>query len=160
MKNSTTIFVSGGTAGHVFSANGMAYYSKTRNIMITDARGEKFVNKELFDEVHIISIKNKIFKNFFSFLKSFFESWKIISKYKSSIIVGFGAYVSVPPSIIGWVRGKKIYIYQADQIIGRANNLLVRISQKMFTASFNIKNKKGKVILENVTANSNFSTLL
>ena len=146
MKNSTTIFVAGGTAGHVFSANGMAYYSKTKNIIITDSRGEKFIDKSLFDEIHILPIKNRIIKNFFSFLKSFVESWRIIKKYESPVVVGFGAYISVPPCLTAWVLRKQMYIYQADQVIGKANQLLVKFAKKMFTSSFKIKHKKAECV--------------
>ncbi|USO00600.1 MAG: UDP-N-acetylglucosamine--N-acetylmuramyl-(pentapeptide) pyrophosphoryl-undecaprenol N-acetylglucosamine transferase [Alphaproteobacteria bacterium] len=146
MKNSTTIFVAGGTAGHVFAANGMAYFSKTRNIIITDARGRKYVDEELFDEIHILSVTNKIFTNFFGFIKSFFQSWKFINRKDNSVIVGFGAYVSIPPCLIGWLKNKHVYLYQSDQIMGRANKLLSFFSKKIFTSSFNINHKKAECI--------------
>ncbi len=142
MKNTTIIFAAGGTAGHVFSANGMAYYANCRKIALTDHRGEKYIDKNLFDEVHVLSIKNNLIINFYSFLKSIVQSWKIIKAHKKSskniVVIGFGAYVSLPTCFMGWLLKCPLYLYQADQIVGKANRLLSKFSKRVFTSSYNV----------------------
>ncbi len=146
MKNSTIIFAAGGTAGHVFAANGMAYYAQCKKIILTDSRGEKYIDKSLFDEVWVLPIRNNIIINLFGFLKSMFQSFKIIKKQKSLnknvVVVGFGAYISFPPCIMSWFLKCPLYLYQSDQIVGKANRWLVRFAKKVFTASYNIDVKK------------------
>ncbi|QEK38493.1 UDP-N-acetylglucosamine--N-acetylmuramyl-(pentapeptide) pyrophosphoryl-undecaprenol N-acetylglucosamine transferase [Candidatus Cytomitobacter primus] len=146
MKNSTTIFVAGGTAGHVFAANGMAHYVSSKKIIFTDKRGEKYIDKTLFDEIYILPIKNNIVLNFYSFIKSFIMSWKIIKQNKNSVIIGFGAYVSIPTCIMGWMLSCPLYLYQADQIIGKANKILSYFAKRIFVASYNIQHKKAECI--------------
>ncbi|QEK37963.1 UDP-N-acetylglucosamine--N-acetylmuramyl-(pentapeptide) pyrophosphoryl-undecaprenol N-acetylglucosamine transferase [Candidatus Cytomitobacter indipagum] len=146
MKNSTTIFVAGGTAGHVFAANGMAYYVNTRKIIFTDKRGEKYIDKNLFDEIHVLPVKNNILFNMYSFVKSFIKSWKELKKYKKSPVVGFGSYASLPTCIMAWVMKNPLYLYQADQLIGKANKLLSYMAKKIFTTSYAIHHQKAECV--------------
>ncbi len=69
-----------------------------------------------------ISIYNLL--DIFNFIKSLFESYKIIKKLNPDIIISAGAYVSVPIVIVGKLMKKKILIHQQDVYIGLANKLM------------------------------------
>ncbi|HNV97422.1 MAG TPA: UDP-N-acetylglucosamine--N-acetylmuramyl-(pentapeptide) pyrophosphoryl-undecaprenol N-acetylglucosamine transferase [bacterium] len=60
----------------------------------------------------------------FIFIKSLFESYKIIKKINPDIIISAGAYVSVPVVIMGKLLKKKILIHQQDVWIGLANRIM------------------------------------
>ncbi|QEK39072.1 UDP-N-acetylglucosamine--N-acetylmuramyl-(pentapeptide) pyrophosphoryl-undecaprenol N-acetylglucosamine transferase [Candidatus Nesciobacter abundans] len=147
MEISTIVFSGGGTAGHVFTANGTAFFAKARNIkriMITDQRGYKYVDKTLFDEIYVIPILPNILLHPIKFFKSIFKSMKIIKNNPNSCVIGFGAYISLPACIAAKLKRKKMYIYQGDQIMGKANRALGYFCNKIFLSSFNIKANKQK----------------
>lgn len=69
-----------------------------------------------------LSIYN--FLDIFVFIKSLFDSYKLIKKIKPDIIISAGAYVSVPVVIVGKLMNRRILIHQQDVYIGLANRIM------------------------------------
>ena len=163
------IFCSGGTGGHIFPAITMINYlrDKYETILVTDKRAIKYI-KSIKCETQIIEgikfTKENFFSNLFSILKLLnllLKSIKIILKEKPDIVFGFGGYVSVPILIAAKLLNKKIYLYEPNLILGRANRLFLSSCVKIFTHTNKIKNfsmkykKKfievGNIIREEIT---------
>ncbi len=129
----TLILVAGGTAGHVFVANGIAFYGKQKfnTILITDTRGKKYADLSLFHMIYTLSCSNSNSMILKSPLIAY-QIWQIFKKYKNIQIVGCGAYLSVLTGILGYLFGYTLHIYQGDQVIGRANHILSYLATTIF----------------------------
>lgn len=142
------IFCSGGTGGHIFPAVTMLDYlsDSYKTVLVTDKRALKYIESIKFKTEIIEGIqfkKKNFFYNLFSIFKLlnlFIKSIKIIIKEKPDIVFGFGGYASVPILISAKLLNKKIYLYEPNLIIGRANKLFLSSCQKIFTSTNKIKN--------------------
>ena len=102
------IFCAGGTGGHIFPAiNLMKHFSEKghRVVLVTDKRGNNFINKNLKFKSYELKTGTPTSKNllgktlsliliFFSILKSV----TFLKKERADLIIGFGGYVSFPTS--------------------------------------------------------------
>jgi UDP-N-acetylglucosamine--N-acetylmuramyl-(pentapeptide) pyrophosphoryl-undecaprenol N-acetylglucosamine transferase len=64
-------------------------------------------------------------------LAGFFAARRIIKKFNADIIIGAGAYVSVPVGYAAWSLGKKLLIHQQDLVPSLSNILLAPIADKI-----------------------------
>ena len=71
----------------------------------------------------------------FQFLVGWFQSLKIIIKFKPDIILSAGSFVCVPVVLAGWLLKKKTVIHQQDFKVGLANRIMAPFSSKV-TATF------------------------
>jgi UDP-N-acetylglucosamine--N-acetylmuramyl-(pentapeptide) pyrophosphoryl-undecaprenol N-acetylglucosamine transferase len=74
------------------------------------------------------------FKNFSDILKiklAFFQSIYYILKYRPSIMISAGAYVSVPIAWAAWLLRVPVLIHQQDAEIGLANRLMSFFAKKI-----------------------------
>ena len=139
--NKKIIFTTGGTGGHIFPAlNLMKFFSKDGNkiLLVTDQRGQGFLDKHLKYESIIIKASSPTNKNFlkklFSFIIIFFAILKsilIIKKEKPNLIFGFGGYVSFPISYASKFFKIPLVIYENNSVLGRANKKLSPIAKKI-----------------------------
>jgi len=67
---------------------------------------------------------------FYSFV-GFLAARKIIKKFNADIVVGAGAYVSVPVGYAAWSLGRKLLIHQQDLVPSLSNILLAPIADKI-----------------------------
>jgi len=161
------IFGAGGTAGHVFMARGIAYHLKERRVLVTDLRGSRYacdcrscIHKsgqdecELFDEIIILPIVSGKLRNIVGLVKSVWRCVKLGWKYKRSIYIGCGAYVSIIAGIGCLLGLGDIYLYQGDQVPGLANRVLQWLAKICWVSCENIdlRNKKtvGCVVRHNI----------
>ncbi len=148
----------GGTGGHVIPA--IAFYDHLKQnfdlFLTTDKRGKKFINekKYRFDIIaspritfNFIKLPLTFISLIFSILKSFF----ILKKNKIDIFLGTGGYMSFPICLAAKILGIKIYLFEPNMIIGRANKFLLKFSNKIFCYSKNLINfpdkEKDKMIV-------------
>ena len=138
------IFSTGGTGGHVFPAINLMkhFYKKGYSVLlVTDNRGESFIKNYPEFKSYILTADTPTNKNYFKKILSLFvilfsvlKSIYILKKEKPNLIFGFGGYVSFPISFASKFFGLPLFIYENNVILGRANQLLLRISKKIFTA--------------------------
>ncbi len=134
MENKTIFLSAGGTGGHLFPAEALAYALKARGWLVhllTDQRAEKFTGNFPADETHIIrsatfASKNPIAiaKTLFELFRGYRQAYKLIGKYQPKAIVGFGGYPTVPPLSAAKSAGLPIIIQEQNAILGRANKLM------------------------------------
>ncbi len=150
------MLVAGGTGGHIYPSLSLINNMKSYNfIIITDHRGKEYYEK-YFDNKNlnfrifthkVTSPSNKkiIFKiiSLFQILLSLVKSSLIIMFQKPSVVIGFGGYPSVAPILAAKICNVPSIIHEQNAIIGRANKLLSKISNKIalsFVDTKNIKN--------------------
>ena len=144
------IFSTGGTGGHIFPAIHLMNHFSEKGyevLLVTDHRGEKFINnnsKFRSYKIKTATTKNKniigkIFSLFLIFL-SIFKSIKIIKEEKPDLVFGVGGYVSFPISFASRLFGLPLVIYESNIILGRANKILLPFSKKIFLSMLISKN--------------------
>ena len=138
------IFSAGGTGGHIFPAiNLMKHFFEKgyEVVLVTDSRGNNFVNKYLKFKSYELSASSPTNKNFFGKIFSFFiifysllKSIMILKKEKPDLIIGFGGYVSFPTSFAAKFFNLPLAIYEPNMVIGKANRYLLLFAKKIFLA--------------------------
>ena len=141
------IISTGGTGGHVIPAQVLYDYLADENeITITcDKRGENYLDKKRY-KTHKIDVPkiNKGILGFVPFLFYFFlsliKSYFFLRKKKTKILISTGGYMSIPICIAARILNLKIFLFEPNLVIGRANLFLLRYCNKIFTYSKKIKN--------------------
>ena len=143
----------GGSGGHVVPAT--VFYEHLKDsfdvYISSDQRGIKFLNKNQYS-VEIINTPN-LSKNLFLLpLQIFLTLYLIIKslfflKYKKiNILITTGGYMSLPLCIASKILGIKIFLFEPNMVLGRANKLLLKLCEKIFCYSKEIKNFPKKLI--------------
>jgi len=160
----------GGTGGHVIPAS--IFFEHLKNdfevFLTSDERGIKFLNLEK-EKIKIINTP-KLKNNFFLFPLNFFlivfltiKSLFFIRKNNIDILISTGGYMSLPLCISAKILNLKIYLFEPNMVIGRANIFFMRLSKKIFCYSNNIKNfpKKylNKITVINPLLRKNFYSI-
>lgn len=99
-------------------------------VFVTDKRGAKFLpdNAGLVTEIIAAGtlpggVIGKI-KGLLSLAYGYFQSHRIIRKYKPKLAVGFGGYPSLPPMVAAQSRHIPTIIHEQNAVLGRANAYL------------------------------------
>ena len=137
----------GGTGGHVVPAK--IFFEHLINdfevFISSDERGVKFLNLEK-EKVKIINtpkIKNNLFLlpyNFFLIIFLTIKSFFFIRKNNIDILISTGGYMSLPICISAKILNLKIYLYEPNMVIGRANIFFMGLCKKIFCYSDKIQN--------------------
>ena len=137
----------GGSGGHVIPAKIFFdhFKEKFEVILTIDKRGKKFLD---LDSNYITIINTpKITKNvillpfrlimlLFNLIKSIY----IFKRNKIDILISTGGYMSLPLCIAAKILKIKIFLFEPNLVLGRANNFFLRISKKIFCYSEKIIN--------------------
>lgn len=142
-------FVCGRTLGHIFPALNIASrvinQAPKTEIQFIISKDQGFLDfLSDFDKQPIsikpLCFKKDIFLRIWLFLKSFFEAYAILNKFKPSLIVSFGSYVSFPVVILGKFLKIPIIIHEQNLVPGIANKVLFNLAD-YFAISFKDSNK-------------------
>ncbi|HXI73258.1 MAG TPA: UDP-N-acetylglucosamine--N-acetylmuramyl-(pentapeptide) pyrophosphoryl-undecaprenol N-acetylglucosamine transferase [Verrucomicrobiae bacterium] len=75
-------------------------------------------------------------RNYFSFLRSFWQSWratkKIFQARPPQAVLAMGGFTSAPPVLAGNAFGAKTFLHESNTIPGRANRFLARFVDESF----------------------------
>ena len=138
---------SGGSGGHVIPAS--IFYEHLKNefdvFFTVDKRGTKFLNLKKYKATVIDTPKlmNNLFLlplNFFGFFFSIIKSLIFLKKNKIDILISTGGYMSLPFCITAKILNIKIYLFEPNMVLGRANNFFVKYCNKIFCYSNEIIN--------------------
>jgi UDP-N-acetylglucosamine--N-acetylmuramyl-(pentapeptide) pyrophosphoryl-undecaprenol N-acetylglucosamine transferase len=134
MSKGIVLLAAGGTGGHVFPAEALAYKLKERGYvvhLVTDSRAERFAGKFPADEIHVVPSATIGSKNPVAVARSLWKLWmgirvarKLISRLKPVVVVGFGGYPTVPPLLAATRLGVPAMIHEQNAVMGRANKAL------------------------------------
>ena len=137
----------GGSGGHVIPAT--IFYEHLKNkfdvFFTVDKRGAKFLNLEKYNVTIIDTPKltNNFFLlplNFFGFFFSIIKSIILFKKNKIDILISTGGYMSLPFCITAKILNIKIYLFEPNMVLGRANNFFLKYFKKIFCYSNEIIN--------------------
>jgi len=149
--NKKILISTGGSGGHVVP--GTIFYEHLKNnfdvFMCSDQRGAQFLNREKYN-VEIINTP-KLSKNLFLLpfklllilylvAKSFF----FLKRKKVDILISTGGYMSLPLCIASKILNIKIFLFEPNMVLGRANRLFINFCEKIFCYSSKIKNFPSK----------------
>ena len=160
----------GGTGGHVIPAN--VFFEHLKNdfevFIASDQRGIKFLYEKT-ENIKIIDtpkLKRNIFNlplNFILIIFLTIKSIMFMRRKNISILISTGGYMSLPLCISAKILNLKIYLFEPNMVLGRANAFFMRFSKKIFCYSSNIKNfpKKylNRIIVINPLLRKNFYSI-
>ncbi|MEZ2132307.1 MULTISPECIES: undecaprenyldiphospho-muramoylpentapeptide beta-N-acetylglucosaminyltransferase [unclassified Sinorhizobium] len=134
MTKGIILLAAGGTGGHVFPAEALAYELKARDYsvhLVTDSRAERYAGKFPADEIHVVPSATIGSKNPLAVARSLWTLWtgtraarRLITRLKPAVVVGFGGYPTVPPLLAATRMGVPSMIHEQNAVMGRANKAL------------------------------------
>jgi len=134
MSKGIVLLAAGGTGGHVFPAEALAYKLKERGYsvhLVTDSRAERYAGKFPAEEIHVVPSATIASKNPMAVARSLWTLWsgmraakKLIARLKPTVVVGFGGYPTVPPLLAATRLGVPAMIHEQNAVMGRANKAL------------------------------------
>ena len=136
----------GGSGGHVIPA--IAFFEHFKNkfkvFLVTDRRGSNFIDKNLYeyDLIDVPNIFSSLIKfpiNFIYFFFSIFKSLIYLKKNKIEVLLSTGGYMSFPLCIASKILNIKIFLFEPNMVIGRANKLILKFSLKIICYLKNIR---------------------
>jgi UDP-N-acetylglucosamine--N-acetylmuramyl-(pentapeptide) pyrophosphoryl-undecaprenol N-acetylglucosamine transferase len=131
----------GGTGGHLFPGLAVAEELKKRGCAVALLISPKDVDQQAVKSAHgmeiftlsAVGLQNK---NYFSFAKSFWQSFrasrKIFRQHKPDAVLAMGGFTSAPPVFAARKSGAKTFLHESNTIPGRANRLLARFVAEAF----------------------------
>ena len=150
--NKNLLISTGGSGGHVVPAT--IFYEHLKKhfeiIITTDKRCIQFLNKEKYN-AEIINTP-KLSKNLFLLpfplfliLYLIFKSFIFLKKKKIEILISTGGYMSLPLCIASKILNIKIFLFEPNMVLGRANRFFLNFSEKIFCYSDKINNFPNKL---------------
>ena len=137
----------GGSGGHIIPA--ISFYDHLKEnfeVHLTlDKRGTRFINQEKYKfniisshrlSLNLLKLPLAILNLIFLIFRSIF----LLKKKKIDILLGTGGYMSLPICIAAKILNIRIYLFEPNMVIGRANKFLLKFSTKLFCYSDKIIN--------------------
>jgi len=137
----------GGSGGHVIPAT--TFYEHLKQefdvFLVTDKRGSRFLNLEKykFTVINTPKLTANLFLLPFNLIGLFFSIIKsliLLKKKKIEVLISTGGYMSLPLCLTAKILGKKIYLFEPNMVLGRANSIFLRYAKKIFCYSKEIIN--------------------
>ncbi len=151
----------GGSGGHVVPA--IIFYEHLKKdyevYISTDLRGTRFLdeNKYDFKIINTPKFSNKLlilFFQTFSIIKLIIKSIFFLKEKKIDIMISTGGYMSLPICLASKILNIKIYLFEPNYALGKANKFFLNLSEKIFCYSDNIKKFPSKFKKKIVIINS------
>lgn len=140
-----TLFVCGGTGGHIYPAVSLAEEFQTHGSEVvflgrSDGMEGKIVPK-LFDFVEIKAyplVRGSLSANLklpVRLVSSIYGAYKRVKESGADYVIGTGGYVTLPVVLGSFLAGKKIYLQEQNAVAGIANKIGSWFASKVFVAS-------------------------
>jgi len=150
--NKKILISTGGSGGHVVP--GTIFYEHLKDnfdvYICSDKRGAQFLNREKYN-VEIVNTP-KLSKNLFLLPFQLFlilylvvKSLFFLKKKKIDILISTGGYMSLPSCIASKILNIKIFLFEPNIVLGRANRFFLNFCEKIFCYSDKIKNFPNKL---------------
>ncbi len=140
------LITTGGSGGHVIPS--LSIYDALKDDyevhISTDLRGSKYINNDNYN-YSLIDVPN-LFSNLFllpynlmKFFISIIKSYKYLKSNNFNILISTGGYMSVPLCLASNLLNLKIYIFEPNSFLGRANKLMLSFAEKIICYNINLK---------------------
>ena len=140
------LIATGGSGGHVIPS--LSIYDALKDDfevkISTDSRGSKFINNEnynysLIDVPNLFSNLLLLPYNLIKFCYSIIKSYKYLKFNNFNILISTGGYMSLPLCLASNLLNIKIYIFEPNSVLGRANKLILNFAKKIICYEKNLK---------------------
>ena len=140
------LIATGGSGGHVIPS--LSIYDALKDDfevkISTDSRGSKFINNEnynysLIDVPNLFSNLLLLPYNLIKFCFSIIKSYKYLKLNDFNILISTGGYMSLPLCLASNLLNIKIYIFEPNSVLGRANKLILNFAKKIICYEKNLK---------------------
>ena len=147
------LITTGGSGGHVMPSLSI-YDSLKDNFEVhiaTDLRGSKYINNQAYN-YSIIDVPNLFSNllllpyNIIKFCGSILKSYKYLKLNNFNILISTGGYMSLPLCIASYLLCLKIFIFEPNSVLGRANKLTLNFSEKIICYHGNLKGVSQKLL--------------
>ncbi len=140
------LIATGGSGGHVIPS--LSIYDALKDDfevkISTDSRGSKFIynenyNYSLIDVPNLFSNLLLLPYNLIKFCYSIIKSYKYLKLNNFNILISTGGYMSLPLCLASNLLNIKIYIFEPNSVLGRANKLILNFAKKIICYDKNLK---------------------
>ena len=139
------LITTGGSGGHVIPS--LSLYDSLKDDfevhIVTDVRGSKYINSSynfsLIDVPNILSNLFLIPYNLIKFFFSIYKSYRYLKINNFNILISTGGYMSIPLSLASYLMKIKIFVFEPNSILGRANKLTLSFAKKIICYDKNLK---------------------
>jgi UDP-N-acetylglucosamine--N-acetylmuramyl-(pentapeptide) pyrophosphoryl-undecaprenol N-acetylglucosamine transferase len=140
----TVMITTGGTGGHVFPGLAVAAELAKRGVRVSwlgtrDGMESRLVPQHAveFDGIDFRSVRGKGLARLlfgpFAILVACIEAWKVISRRKPGLVLGFGGFASFPGALMAVARNVPLVIHNLDARPGLANRVLRHGADRVLT---------------------------
>jgi len=146
LKELKAIVAAGGTGGHIMPALSIAQILQKSGVKVLFIGNKNSMEEKIITgtDIEFIGINvQKFYRNFtfahFKFpwkiLKSIFDSYRIIHKYKPDFFLGTGGFVSGPVGYAAHLKRIPIFIQEQNSFPGFTSKILGKYAQRIFCGS-------------------------
>jgi len=140
------LIATGGSGGHVMPALSINDHLKQKYevSLVTDSRGLKFIDKTKY-QFNLIDVPNLFSKpylfpiNIIKFFVTIIKSYFFLKKKNINFLISTGGYMSMPLCIASKFLNIKIFLFEPNSILGRANKFMLPIAKKIICYHEDIK---------------------
>ena len=140
------LITTGGSGGHVIPA--MILFDHLSNYthvtISTDRRGSRFLDKDNYNYslVDTPRLKNILFLpiNLILILYLTLKSCFLLKNKKIGKLISTGGYMSLPLILAAKILNLKIYLFEPNMVLGRANKFFLKSCRKIFCYTEQVKN--------------------
>lgn len=160
------IISGGGTGGHIYPAVTIAQkilqlQPDAEILFVGTQEGlESSIVPKLGYEIKYLKVEGftrqigiKLLKNIFTAIKSCFQAYNYIKKFRPDLVIGTGGYVCGPVVLIASLCGVKTCIQEQNAVAGITNKILSKFVDKVFLgyseAAFNLGNAQKNIFTGN-----------
>ena len=147
------LITTGGSGGHVIPS--LCIYDALKDDyevkISTDLRGSKYINNENYN-YSLIDVPN-LFSNLLLFpynlIKlciSIIKSYQYLKLNNFNILISTGGYMSLPLCLAANLLNIKIYIFEPNSVLGRANKLMLSFAERIICYDKNLKGISEKLL--------------
>jgi UDP-N-acetylglucosamine--N-acetylmuramyl-(pentapeptide) pyrophosphoryl-undecaprenol N-acetylglucosamine transferase len=130
MPKPKILIATGGTGGHIFPAQALAFELQEKNYELLFAGGgldtNRYFNRTRFPYKQVASsspFKGNPFRSLYRIWKGLRQSLKIIDQFKPSMVIGFGSFYTFPVLLAARLRKIPIVLFEPNAIPGKVNRL-------------------------------------
>ena len=142
LSSMRVMIMAGGTGGHVFPALAVAKILKQQQVCIAWLGTRKGIESDLIPqqdiELHYLNVEGlrgrgllALCRAPFKLLSSIIQACSALAKFKPSVVLGMGGFVSGPGAVAAKLKGIPLVIHEQNSVAGTTNKLSAKIATRV-----------------------------